>query len=153
MRTRTRTRDAAAELSDARLRDERDARGNVILVPDSTARRRPKGESDSDDPELPSQWPRQQSDGGKPAMLALDDKATLTNKTVTRLPEPDRSAGKGSSVKVAAIRPKLATQKRHPLLRPDEQKPDTGKAVKTRRGKRQHQYAQARKAHQQQGRR
>ena len=93
-RTRTGARDAAAELSDARLRDERDARDNVILVPDPTARGRPKGESDSDDPELPSQWPRQQSDGGKPAMLALDDKAALTHKKVTRLPEPSTPSGR-----------------------------------------------------------
>ena len=152
-RTRTRARDAAAQLSDAPLQDERTARGNVILVPDPTARCRPKGESDSDDPELPSQWPRQDSDGGKPAMLALDNKATLTNKRVARLPELDRATGKGASVKVAAMRPKLATQKRMTLLRPDEQKPDTGKAVKTRRGKRQRRYAKARKAHQQQSRR
>ena len=85
-RERTKTRDAVAQLSDAPLRDERTARGNVILVPDPTARRRPKGESDSDDPELPSQWPRQQSNGGKPVMPDLDDKAMLTYETVTRLP-------------------------------------------------------------------
>ena len=134
------------------FRDERTARGNVILVPDPMARRRPKGESDSDDPELPSQWPRQHNAGGKPATPDFDEKG-LTHKTVTRLPEPDKATGKGASVKVAAMRPKLATQKRHPLLRPDEQKPDTGKASKTSRGKREYRYAKARKAHQRQGRR
>jgi hypothetical protein len=54
----------------------------------------------------------------------------------------------------AAMRPKLATPKSHPWLRPDEQKKDTaGKEVKTRRGKRKHRCAKARKAHQRLGRR
>ena len=65
---------------------------------------------------------------------------------------PTRPRPKASTVKVAAVTPKLAAVKRHPFLRPSEQKPE--KAGKTRKtGKKQHRYAKARKAHQQQGRR
>ena len=52
---RTGERDAVAELSDARLRDDTTVRGSVIFVPDPTARRRSRGETDSDYPD--EEWP------------------------------------------------------------------------------------------------
>ena len=57
---------------------------------------------DSDDPELPSQWPRQHGDGGKPALPPQDDKATQTHKTITRLPEPSTPPSRESSVLMVA---------------------------------------------------
>ena len=58
---RTGERDAVAELSDARLRDDTTVRGSVIFVPDPTARRRSRGETDSDDPD--EEWPPITRDG------------------------------------------------------------------------------------------
>ena len=65
-RPRTRERDAAAELSDARHRDESTARPNVHFVPDPTQRSRPKDE-DEDWPPIPTPAPAQgQDDDGVP---------------------------------------------------------------------------------------
>ena len=64
---------------------------------------------------------------------------------------PARPRPKTATVKAAAIASKPASSKRHPFLRPSEQQQEkAGKPRKT--GKKQHRYAKARKAHQQQGR-
>ena len=64
---------------------------------------------------------------------------------------PARPRPKAATVKVAAITSKPAAAKRHPFLRPSEQKQE--KASKPRKtGKKQHRYAKARNAHRQQGR-
>ena len=149
---RTGERDAAAELSDAKLRDERDARGNVTFVPDPTRRRRPKGETDTDDPD--EEWPPSGDTvkRWRPAMPRPDEQEPADRKSVTRLPLPPRQGkAKSPTVKVAASTPKPSTTKRHPFLRPSEQKQEQA-GKKRRTGKQTHQYAKARKAHQQQGR-
>ena len=146
---KTGKRNATAELSDARLRDETTARDNVTFVPDPTRRRRPKGETDTDDPD--EEWPPSGDTvkRWRPAMPESAEQGPAGRKSVVRLPPP----GKGNSptVKVAAITPKSSTAKRHPFLRPSEQKQEQA-SKKRRTGKRPHQYAKARKAHQQQGR-
>ena len=149
---KTGERNATAELSDARLRDEKTARGNVTFVPDPTRRIRPKGETDTDDPD--DEWPpsRDAVKRWRPEMPESDDPEPAERKSVTRLPLPPRQGKpKFPTARVAAVTPKPSTTKRHPFLRPSEQKQEqVGK--KQGSGKRPHQYAKARKAHQRQGR-
>ena len=86
-------------------------------------------------------------------MPALSDKTTLTAKKTTRVPAPGAPSAKGAGGKTAAIRPKLTTPERYPFLRPEEQKKESGKAVKMKQGERQHHYVKAHKARQRQERR
>ena len=134
----TERRNTAAELSNARLRDEETAGPNVHFVPDTTRRRRPKGETDSDDPD--EEWPpsRQTVTRWRETSPAPDSGGT--RKTVARLPLPPREKPKRDTGKVAAVKPKPAR---------DAEKE---KAKPKRKSKRPHQYARARKEHQNQGR-
>ena len=149
---KTDERNATAELSDARLRDETTARGNVTFVPDPTRRIRPKGETDTDDPD--DEWPPSGDTvkRWRPEMPELAEQKPADRKTVSRLPLPPRQGKpKTPTVKVAAVTPKSSKPKSHPFLRPSEQKQENS-GKKRRTGKRLHQYAKARKAHQNQGR-
>ena len=143
-RRRTSERNAAAELSDARLRDEATARGNITFVPDPTRRRRPKGETDSDDPD--EEWPPSPDTvkRWRPEMPELAELAPADHKSVVRLPPTPRSQQKSPSVKVAAITPKAQKSKRHPFLRPSEQKQK--RAGKAKGRKRPHSYTKLRQA-------
>ena len=164
---KTGERNGTAELSDARLRDEETARGNVTFLPDPTRRIRPKGETDTDDPD--DEWPpsRDAVKRWRPEMPESDDPEPAERKSVTRLPLPPRQGKpKFPTARVAAVTPKPAATKRHPFLRPSEQKQEqvgkeqvgkeqVGKEQVGKEqgsGKRPHQYAKARKAHQRQGR-
>ena len=137
-------RDAAAKLQDTLGRDESAAKPNVHFVPDPTQRRRPKGETDA------QPWPPPIDDDDASPRVAMKPKMPEPSEPVTRLtlPPARQPASKTPTVKVAATTPKPSTPKRHPFLRPTEQE----QADKGRTGKRQRQYAKARKAHQQKGR-
>ena len=146
---KTGERNATADLSDARLRDKTTVPGNVTFVPDPTRRRRPKGETDADDPD--EEWPPSGDTvkRWRPAMPELAEQEPADRKSVVRLPPQGKA--KTPTVKVAAMTPKASKAKRHPFLRPVEQKQEQA-SKKRRTGKRPHQYAKVRKAHQQQGR-
>ena len=140
-------RDAAAKLQDALGRDENTAKPNVHFVPDPTQRRRPKGETDAEP------WPPPMGDDDGPRVATepvMPEPSKRASVTKLPLPPARQSKSRTPSGRVAATTPKPPTPKRHPFLKPDEQKRE--KASKGRTGKRQHQYAKVRKAHQQQGR-
>ena len=83
---KTGERNATAELSDARLRDESSARDNVTFVPDPTRRRRPKGETDTDDPD--EEWPPSGDTvkRWRPEMPDLAEQEPTDRKSVVLLP-------------------------------------------------------------------
>ena len=140
-------RDAAARLQDALGRDESTAKPNVHFVPDPTQRRRPKGETDAEP------WPPPMDAAAGPRAVTEPEMSEPSKRaSVTKLPLLPARQPKSTTpnVKVAATTPKRSTTKGHPFLKPDEQKGE--KASKARTGKRQHQYAKARKAHQKRGR-
>ena len=83
-----------------------------------------------------------------PEMPEPAERATVTKRP---LPSPQREKVRTPGVNIAAATSKPSTPKRHPFLRPDEQKRETT-AKNPKPGKRQHRYAKARKAHQRQGR-
>ena len=135
---KTERRNAAAELSDARLRDETTAGPNVHFVPDPTRRRRPKGETDSDDPD--EEWPPSGQTVTRWHEASPAPDSGGKRMTVAQLPLPPRERPKRAAAKVAAVKPKPARQA------------DNEKAKPKRKSKRPHQYAKARKEHQNQGR-
>ena len=135
---KTERRNTVAELSDARLRDVATAGSNVRFVPDPTRRRRPKGETDSHDPD--EEWPPSGQTVTRWREASPAPNSSGNRKTVARLPLPPREKTKRDTVKVAAVKPSAAKHV------------DKEKAKPKRKSKRPHQYARARKEHRNQGR-